>query len=88
MEESSRSIVQLTLIDALDTLVVMGNHSEFRRVAEMVVDNLHDFDIDVNTSVFEANIRVVGGLISAHLFSKRAGKRAKYFRWFCLIQGV
>jgi len=64
---------QLTLIDALDTLVILGNTSEFRRVAELVVDQLQDFDIDVNTSVFEANIRVVGGLLSAHLFSKKAG---------------
>ncbi|XP_029427532.1 ER degradation-enhancing alpha-mannosidase-like protein 2 isoform X2 [Rhinatrema bivittatum] len=32
-----------------------------------------NFDIDVNASVFETNIRVVGGLLSAHLLSKRAG---------------
>ncbi|XP_038659558.1 ER degradation-enhancing alpha-mannosidase-like protein 2 isoform X3 [Scyliorhinus canicula] len=32
-----------------------------------------DFDIDVNASVFETNIRVVGGLLSAHLLSKEGG---------------
>uniref|UniRef100_A0A8D3CR09 alpha-1,2-Mannosidase n=1 Tax=Scophthalmus maximus TaxID=52904 RepID=A0A8D3CR09_SCOMX len=32
-----------------------------------------DFDIDVNASVFETNIRVVGGLLSAHLLAGRAG---------------
>ncbi|CAH1268807.1 EDEM2 [Branchiostoma lanceolatum] len=62
----------LTLIDALDTLLVMGNHSEFRRVAQLLVDTM-TFDTDVNASVFETNIRVVGGLLSAHLLSRRAG---------------
>ncbi|XP_030624964.1 ER degradation-enhancing alpha-mannosidase-like protein 2 [Chanos chanos] len=62
----------LTLIDALDTLLILGNHTEFQRVASLLQDTI-DFDIDVNASVFETNIRVVGGLLSAHLFSKRAG---------------
>lgn len=63
----------LTLIDALDTLVVVGNYSEFRRVTEYLVKNL-DFDnLDINVSVFETNIRIVGGLLSAHLLSHKAG---------------
>uniref|UniRef100_A0A8K9WN62 alpha-1,2-Mannosidase n=1 Tax=Oncorhynchus mykiss TaxID=8022 RepID=A0A8K9WN62_ONCMY len=64
--------VSLTLIDALDTLLILGNHTEFQRVATLLQDTV-DFDIDVNASVFETNIRVVGGLLSAHLLSKRAG---------------
>lgn len=62
----------LTLIDALDTLLVLGNRTEFQRVASLLQDTV-DFDIDVNASVFETNIRVVGGLLSAHLLSGRAG---------------
>ncbi|CAN7937452.1 unnamed protein product [Ixodes hexagonus] len=62
----------LTLIDALDTLAVMGNYSEFRRVAAMIAEKM-DFNININVSVFETNIRVVGGLLSAHLLSRRAG---------------
>lgn len=62
----------LTLIDALDTLAVMGNYSEFRKVAAMIAENIH-FNININVSVFETNIRVVGGLLSAHLLSRRAG---------------
>jgi mannosidase alpha-like ER degradation enhancer 2 len=50
----------------------MGNFSEFRRVAHHLVSTL-DFDRDINVSVFETNIRVVGGLLSAHLLSRRAG---------------
>jgi mannosidase alpha-like ER degradation enhancer 2 len=61
----------LSLIDALDTLLVMGNTSEFRRAYNLVITK-PSFDIDVNTSVFEANIRVVGGLLSAHLLSPMA----------------
>ncbi|XP_077410541.1 ER degradation-enhancing alpha-mannosidase-like protein 2 isoform X1 [Vanacampus margaritifer] len=62
----------LTLIDALDTLLVLGNQTEFQRVALLLQDTI-DFDIDINASVFETNIRVVGGLLSAHLLSGRAG---------------
>jgi hypothetical protein len=46
----------LTLIDALDTLAIMGNYTEFRRVTKLV-SNMIDFDIDINASVFETNIR-------------------------------
>lgn len=62
----------LTLIDALDTLAVMGNYSEFRRVYALIAEQ-SDFDADINVSVFETNIRIVGGLISGHLMAKRAG---------------
>ncbi|XP_067410605.1 ER degradation-enhancing alpha-mannosidase-like protein 2 isoform X3 [Emydura macquarii macquarii] len=62
----------LTLIDALDTLLILGNVSEFQRVVNVLQKSV-DFDIDVNASVFETNIRVVGGLLSAHLLSKKAG---------------
>eukprot|EP00617_Octactis_speculum_P016129 CAMPEP_0185761930 /NCGR_PEP_ID=MMETSP1174-20130828/20882_1 /TAXON_ID=35687 /ORGANISM="Dictyocha speculum, Strain CCMP1381" /LENGTH=214 /DNA_ID=CAMNT_0028443377 /DNA_START=15 /DNA_END=656 /DNA_ORIENTATION=+ len=61
----------LTLIDTLDTLVVLGNHSEFRRGVERLLEEAlpSGFDLDVNVSVFETNIRVLGGLISAHLMA-------------------
>lgn len=62
----------LSLIDALDTLAVMENYSEFRRVVNKLIKTA-DFNININVSVFETNIRVVGGLISAHLLSKKAG---------------
>ncbi|XP_076180757.1 ER degradation-enhancing alpha-mannosidase-like protein 2 isoform X1 [Ptiloglossa arizonensis] len=62
----------LTLIDALDTLAVMGNFSEFRRVAA-IISARANFETNINVSVFETNIRVVGGLLSAHLLSRKAG---------------
>jgi len=62
----------LTLIDALDTLIVLGNQSEFQHVVNILSER-QNFDADINVSVFETNIRVVGGLLSAHLLSHRAG---------------
>ena len=46
----------LTLIDALDTLAIMGNFSEFQRVATLLIDVI-DFNRDIDVSVFETNIR-------------------------------
>jgi len=66
----------LTLIDSLDTLLVMGNYTEFARAVERL-RRLNEqagqqftggslFALDQNVSVFETNIRVLGGLLSAH----------------------
>lgn len=60
----------LTLIDALDTLAIMGNSTEFKRVVDIVLKR-QTFDTDVNVSVFETNIRIIGGLLSAHLLSHK-----------------
>ena len=55
----------LTIIEALDTLWVMGLDDEFREGVEWVKANLY-FDVDGELSVFESSIRIVGGLLSAH----------------------
>ena len=62
-------IPYVTLIDTMDTLVVLGNHSEFKRVVAMVSQALPSFEFDVNVSLFETTIRVLGGLVSAHLMA-------------------
>ena len=62
--------------DALDTLAVMGNYSEFRRVYS-IIEKRTDFDANINVSVFETNIRIVGGLLAAHLVARRAGVEVK-----------
>jgi mannosyl-oligosaccharide alpha-1,2-mannosidase len=54
----------LSLIEALDTLWVMGLDEEFRDGVDWVKRNL-DFDVDGEVSVFETSIRLVGGLLSA-----------------------
>lgn len=48
----------------------MGNYSEFKRVVDIVTTKAN-FDANINVSVFETNIRIVGGLLSAHLLSQR-----------------
>lgn len=56
----------LTLIESLDTLWVMGLDDRFRDGVDWVRSHLN-FDIDGEVSVFETSIRLVGGLLSAHL---------------------
>ncbi|XP_046881272.1 ER degradation-enhancing alpha-mannosidase-like protein 1 isoform X2 [Hypomesus transpacificus] len=56
----------LTLIDTLDTLVVLGNVSEFHRAVKLVIETV-SFDKDSTVQVFEANIRILGSLISSHI---------------------
>jgi mannosidase alpha-like ER degradation enhancer 3 len=49
----------LTLIDSLDTLVILGDLDGFENGVRLVIDNVN-FDQDIVVSVFETNIRVVG----------------------------
>ena len=58
----------LSLVEALDTLWVMGLDAEFQAGVDWVKANL-TFDVDGAAQVFETNIRLVGGLLSAHLAS-------------------
>ncbi len=46
-------------------LQVLGNETEFLRGCKLVVDTV-SFDTDIIVSTFEVNIRVLGGLLSAH----------------------
>jgi mannosyl-oligosaccharide alpha-1,2-mannosidase len=55
----------LSLIEALDTLWVMGLDSRFQDGVDWVKGTL-DFNVDGDVSVFETSIRLVGGLLSAH----------------------
>lgn len=57
--------IHVTLIDALDTLAVLGDWEEFTWAAREVAA-IPDFHLAVNVSVFETNIRVLGALVSAH----------------------
>uniref|UniRef100_A0A0K0EUE4 alpha-1,2-Mannosidase n=1 Tax=Strongyloides venezuelensis TaxID=75913 RepID=A0A0K0EUE4_STRVS len=58
----------LTLVDSLDTLIVLKEFDEFEKAVRFVIDTVQ-FDSDLDVSVFETNIRMVGGLISAHLMA-------------------
>lgn len=56
-----------TLIDMLDTLAVTGHINTFCFAIKWISTHIKSFDIDVSVNVFETNIRVLGGLLSAHM---------------------
>ncbi|KAE8698270.1 hypothetical protein F3Y22_tig00110600pilonHSYRG00097 [Hibiscus syriacus] len=58
----------LTLIDSLDTLALLGDRERFTSSVEWIGKNLR-FDINKTVSIFETSIRVLGGLLSAHLIA-------------------
>ncbi|KAK7867751.1 hypothetical protein R5R35_002254 [Gryllus longicercus] len=71
----------LTLVDAMDTLVVLGDLEEFDHAAQLVVQDVN-FDKDVIVSVFETNIRVLGGLLSSHILAEYLQQRAGIMQWY------
>ena len=53
----------LTLIDALDSFVILGDKHGFDQAVRLVTQDV-TFDLDVKVQVFEVTIRVLGGLVS------------------------
>ncbi|KAA1076719.1 alpha mannosidase-like protein [Puccinia graminis f. sp. tritici] len=60
----------MTLIDVLDTFVALRDVARFRDSVRRIVTDIPSFDIDSKVQVFETTIRVLGGLLSGHLFAK------------------
>ncbi|KAI8792114.1 mannosyl-oligosaccharide 1,2-alpha-mannosidase IA isoform X2 [Biomphalaria glabrata] len=54
-----------TIVDAIDTLYIMELDEEFKKARDWVALNLN-FDMPADLSVFETNIRFVGGFLSAY----------------------
>jgi len=59
----------LTLIDSLDTMLMMNLKEEFGEARSWVEGNLN-FDINKDVNLFETTIRVLGGLLSTYHISK------------------
>ncbi|XP_060946939.1 mannosyl-oligosaccharide 1,2-alpha-mannosidase IA [Limanda limanda] len=70
------SIKGATIVDALDSLYIMDMMDEFDAATEWVEKNL-DFNMNAEVSVFEVNIRFVGGLLSAYYLSGKEVFRRK-----------
>lgn len=65
----------VTLVDSLTTLAVIGDRDRFSSMVGLVEDTFpNKFDIDSTVQVFETTIRIVGGLISAHLYATDPSK--------------
>ena len=69
----------LTLVDSLDTLAVLGRIDDFEQAVINVIAHTN-FDSDVIVSVFETNIRMLGGLLSGN----HTGHLLSFA--FCLLQ--
>eukprot|EP00903_Cladosiphon_okamuranus_P007652 g7420.t1 len=67
----------LTMIDSLDMHAVVGDGQGFREATTILLKDFESgvvtFDRDVVVSVFEASIRVLGGLLSAHQIATELG---------------
>ena len=58
----------LTIVDALDTLYIMGLRAEFAEGRAWVATDMN-LDQNVEVNLFETTIRVLGGLLSAYHLS-------------------
>jgi mannosidase alpha-like ER degradation enhancer 1 len=70
----------LTLIDVLDTLVVLGDPPGFQNAVRNVLDWV-SFDVNTKPQVFETTIRVLGGLLSGHIFASQPNQPF-YLPWY------
>ncbi|CAE7373697.1 edem3 [Symbiodinium pilosum] len=60
----------MTLIDALDSLVIFRRKTAFKVAVSYIEDNVY-FDKDLEVSTFEVNIRILGGLLSGHMHAQK-----------------
>uniref|UniRef100_A0A4W5J9F2 alpha-1,2-Mannosidase n=1 Tax=Hucho hucho TaxID=62062 RepID=A0A4W5J9F2_9TELE len=71
----------LTLVDTLDTLVVLNKLDEFEDAVRRTLRDVR-LDNDVVVSVFETNIRVLGGLLGAHVMADMLRQRGERMQWY------
>ncbi|XP_050424507.1 mannosyl-oligosaccharide alpha-1,2-mannosidase IA [Adelges cooleyi] len=55
-----------TIVDSLDTLLIMGLNDEYKRGRDWVANNFTLDNVRVDISVFETNIRYIGGFLSCY----------------------
>eukprot|EP00051_Salpingoeca_urceolata_P027321 m.480974 g.480974 ORF g.480974 m.480974 type:complete len:712 (+) comp22012_c0_seq1:446-2581(+) len=63
-----RTQMGATIVDALDTLYIMGLHEEFKDARDWIEQHLH-FDVSAGVSVFEVVIRFLAGLLTGYAFT-------------------
>ncbi|CCE61697.1 hypothetical protein TPHA_0B00250 [Tetrapisispora phaffii CBS 4417] len=65
-----------TLIDALTTVAVFNDRDKFKELVNLVKETFpNGFAIDSTIQVFETTIRILGSLISAHLYATDPSKK-------------
>lgn len=60
--------LMVTIVDSLDTLMLMRMDAEYAEARDLVLREL-TFDKPMSISLFECNIRIMGGLLSAFALS-------------------
>ncbi|XP_029001621.1 ER degradation-enhancing alpha-mannosidase-like protein 3 isoform X2 [Betta splendens] len=71
----------LTLIDTLDTLVLLNKTTEFEAAVRRVLSDVR-LDNDIVVSVFETNIRVLGGLLGGHSMAVMLRDEGQHMQWY------
>lgn len=71
----------MTLVDTLDMLALLGDLEEFEHAVKLVIKDVQ-FDSDIIVSVFETNIRMIGGMLSAHIMAEYVQKQANFMTWY------
>ncbi|XP_054646143.1 ER degradation-enhancing alpha-mannosidase-like protein 3 isoform X2 [Dunckerocampus dactyliophorus] len=71
----------LTLIDTLDTLVLLNKTTEFEAAVRRVLSDVR-LDNDIVVSVFETNIRVLGGLLGGHSMAVMLKEEGQHMQWY------
>ncbi|SCU80580.1 LANO_0B00606g1_1 [Lachancea nothofagi CBS 11611] len=65
-----------TMVDSLTTLAILGDKARFREAINLIRTDLDpDFKINTTVQVFETTIRILGGLLSAHLYATDPSKK-------------
>jgi mannosidase alpha-like ER degradation enhancer 2 len=59
------AVIYMTPVDALDTMLLMGLKTEAAEAQAIILEKL-SFDKDVSVQLFEINIRILGGLLTAY----------------------
>uniref|UniRef100_A0A8C9VWN5 alpha-1,2-Mannosidase n=1 Tax=Scleropages formosus TaxID=113540 RepID=A0A8C9VWN5_SCLFO len=71
----------LTLIDTLDTLALLNKTAEFEAAVRRVLSDVR-LDNDIVVSVFETNIRVLGGLLGGHSMALLLKEGGQHMLWY------
>jgi mannosidase alpha-like ER degradation enhancer 2 len=58
-------VIYMTPVDSLDTMLIMGLKEQAAEAQAVILEKL-SFDKDISVQVFEVNIRILGGLLSAY----------------------
>lgn len=72
----------LTLVDAMDTLALLGDREGFRNAVQLAIAHIDFAKSPYRVQVFESNIRMLGGLLSSHLLASDERFQMNASSWY------